>query len=143
MNNKMGKQKGFTIIELMVVLMILAVMAAIAALGQKPVLEWMKIYQITNQVETIQKAVNGWGLEKGIYTTLSKDKLKDYLPKQNYEWTNTYGGAVNVGAGDESYEWQLTQENIPESVGVRIADKYPDNAVYDKGTTTVTFTFGQ
>ena len=143
MKNIMGMQKGFTIIELMVVLMILAVLGAIAALGQKPVFEWLKIYQITNQVETIHKAVNSWGVEKGIYTALSKDKLAGDLPKADFDWTNVYGGAVNVGPGDESYEWELTQENIPESVGVRIADKYPDNAVYDKGTTTVTFTFGQ
>ena len=139
--SNMGKQKGMTLIELTIAMVAIVVFMSAAVIAGKTLYEWMKVQQIASQVTDVQSAVNSWGASTGVYDTLDKDDLEHYVP-EGFEWTNTYGGDVDVGSGDQSYEYKVTSGNIPEAAGVKLADKFPDNAVYDKGTKVVTFTFG-
>jgi prepilin-type N-terminal cleavage/methylation domain-containing protein len=137
----MGKQKGMTLIELTISMVVIVVFMAAAVVAGVTLYEWSKVRQVTNQVTDVQSAVNSWGASTGVYDSLDKTDLEHYVPK-GFKWTNTYGGDVDVGPGAESYEYKVTTSNIPEGAGVKLADKFPDNAVYDKGTMIVTFTFG-
>lgn len=139
--SNMGKQKGVTLIELTIAMVAIVVFMAAAVVAGKGLYEWMKVRQISSQVTDVQTAVNAWGASKGVYDSLDKTDLKNYVPK-GFVWTNTYGGDVDVGPGDQSYEYKVKTGNVPEDAGVKLADKFPDNAVYDKGAKIVTFTFG-
>lgn len=139
--SNMGKQKGMTLIELTIAMVAIVVFMAAAVIAGKGLYEWMKVRQVASQVTDVQTAVNSWGASKGVYDSLDKSDLDHYVP-EGFEWTNTYGGDVDVGPGAQSYEYKVKSANIPEAAGVKLADKFPDNAVYDKGTKIVTFTFG-
>lgn len=140
MRHSVGAQKGFTIIELTVVLVAGVIIAAVGAVAAKGAFDWLKAWQITNQIETVQQAATSRYADSGVYTGISKDELKQYLPS-DWEWTNVYGGNVDVAAGTEKYQYQISEANVPENVGERLADKYPDNSVYDSGSGKITFTF--
>lgn len=139
MRHTVKGQKGFTIVELTVVLvaglMILAAGVVIAKNGY----EWLKAWKISDQVTTIQKAATARYSDTGIYTSISTANLAEYLPT-TWTWTNVYGGAVTVAAGTVNYQYKITEANVPEAVGSRLADKYPNNSVYDKSTMIITFT---
>jgi prepilin-type N-terminal cleavage/methylation domain-containing protein len=140
-NHGLSKQKGMTIIELTIAMVAIVVFMSAAVIAGKGLYEWMKVRQVASQVTDIQTAVNSWGAGTGIYTSLDKTKVDKYVP-EGFVWSNTYGGAVDVKPGAQNYQYTVTSANIPENAGVKLADKFPDSAVYDKGTKIVTFTFG-
>lgn len=141
MRHSVGSSKGFTLIELTVVLVAGVIIAAVGAVTAKGAFDWLKAWQITNQVDTIQQAATSRYADSGVYTGISQAELEQYLPS-DWEWINVYGGDVDVAAGTEKYEYQITEENVPENVGERLADKYENNSVYDAGSGKITFTFG-
>lgn len=135
------KQGGFTIVELTITITIVVLISTVLLYKGRDIYEWYKIWRITEQVTDVQKAANGKNSDLGTFTNISQAQIASYVPK-GFTWVNTYGGNVDVKPGTQSYEFLVTTANIPNSVGIKIADKYPNNAVYDAGTLTVTFTFG-
>lgn len=132
-------QKGFTLIEFTVVLVGGLILAAAGAAIGKAGYDWLRVWQVDHQLEIVAKAASSRYAQDGIYTTISKDELEQYLPT-GFEWTNVLGGDVDVESGTESYNYKITSANLPENIGTRLADKYPDDSVFDTGTGTITLT---
>lgn len=138
------KQKGFTLLELMVVLVLAAIVLGWA--GQKGFQAWQdyKVTRMTDDVTVISKAMNEKYGDKASYASASMTDLGKRLPDYIGDGvgTNPFSGNYSVAPGTEPRTYKVTVTKVEERSGLKASDKWSD-VVYTPGTETLVITFGK
>lgn len=132
----MRKEKGFTLIELMVVIVIIAILAAVALPNFMGATEKARESAVTSAVKTLQTSLELYAVDNnGSYPITTSDSntltaIQDYLPNkkfpnnpsnnQPYAYTN---GLVDVDSVDNI--------DIAEGKPYSIVYCCPDGVAYD------------
>jgi prepilin-type N-terminal cleavage/methylation domain-containing protein len=102
----MKNRKGFTLIELMVVILIVGILAAVAIPLMRGRIDSAKWTEGKSVAGTIATAIRAYGAEKGgtglwVNPTLANlgfsasDMQGTYFSNANYSWTSTYAEAAD------------------------------------------------
>lgn len=144
LNKMKTKQHGFTLIELMVVLLLIGLVST--WVGSKALEAWedYKVTRFIDDVNTISKAVNQKYGSSASYSGASMSDLGKRLPDSIDDGvgTNPWGGNYSVTPGAEPRTYIISGTKLQERAGLKVEDKYT-NATFNVGTESIAITFGQ
>jgi type IV pilus assembly protein PilA len=122
---KIPKKQAFTLVEIMVVVVIIGLLAAVAIPAFKRVTVKSQATTIVNNLRQFESALNQYSLENGSWPP---DALQGALPA-GMSATNfpvaAWQAGVN-GAGGGTYDWDYNVDNI--TAGIVIAINPANNA---------------
>ena len=93
------RSRGFTLIELMVVVVIVGVLATLAVVGYRKLVQSSHTTEATHMVESIRIAQEGYHAEAGGYADVSSNLTSDLCPVHSkggikVPWVSTCGGGA-------------------------------------------------
>ncbi|NQZ49374.1 MAG: hypothetical protein HRT95_04035 [Moritella sp.] len=136
-NHDEKKQRGFTAMELFIVLGVIILIAIGVAKSIGPMQVEYKVFQISNQATTIHAGASSWS-GGGVYTGVSMGILQDdYIPSDfiDGKGINPYNGDVEVKANADPYNLDIVFSKVKNDAGVRTVKKFGSSyASYDKAT---------
>ncbi|MBJ7265591.1 prepilin-type N-terminal cleavage/methylation domain-containing protein [Idiomarina abyssalis] len=147
------KQKGFTIVELMIVVAVLGIMAMALAASTTDLFSSNKVNQAVEQTGKITAAVNNWS-GRGLYTGVSLAELIDggyYTPPKDNNGNflsaseiNPWSGPVMVSSpSPTSYTIQFSGIATPEAA-IQLQDKLQHaGTITNSSPDSVTVLMGQ
>ncbi len=142
------KQTGFTLIELVMVLLVIAILAGVVTLYSKGTIRHSKEKTILVSVDQLQKAATQWCAMQSptTYAGVSITALKtaNFLPA-GFTGANAFGGVFTVAADStDTNRVVITVTAIPADAGTNLTAFFTqktDGAIYDAGSQTLTLTF--
>jgi prepilin-type N-terminal cleavage/methylation domain-containing protein len=105
--------RGFTLVELMVVVSIVAVLAAIAIASLRRYIFSSKVVEANGMIQSIRVAQESWKGTHGSYLDVSGPNLTSYFP-DNAPGMNRR--SFYTGSGDLNTRWRLLNPTIPGPV---------------------------
>jgi prepilin-type N-terminal cleavage/methylation domain-containing protein len=141
----MFRQRGFTLLEVVVALAVLAMLMGVLAIPARGVLDHTRLSRTLAELQTLRTASDRW-LERGRidFTGLSLTALQTegWLPVA-WPGTTPWGGPYTIGPSSvDPTRRRATASGLPDSVATRIAvilqgQGYPATA--SSGTVQVDF----
>lgn len=139
------KKNGFTLIEMMVVLLIILGVGALSMKGIPKAMNFWRNYLLTKQAEDMQKGALDYANSLGHFTGVSCETLVDEkIIDQSYgdcTTSNPFGGAIDVSEGDTVYDLVIEFSDVPAINGRAIERKSGEKAVYTEEGGTLAWTF--
>ena len=143
--NKKRNQKGFTLVEMMVVIIIIMAILGVAAKGVPKAMTLWRNAVITNQAKDMQQGAIDYSNGVGHYTGVDcAQMVTDEIIDASYgdcSDANPYGGSIAVSVGTSAYELNVVFGDIPKASGNSVARKSNGSAVYDESAKTLTWAF--
>ena len=141
------QKKGFTLIELVMVLMLIAILAGVVTVYSKGTIRHTKEKATLESIDQLQKAAIEWSATQTppTYTGISIDAIKasNFLP-QGFTGVNPFGGALTVAASSsDASKVVVTATAVPSDAGpnlVNIFTQRTDSVSYDAGSQTLQVT---
>ena len=141
------RKKGFTLIELVMVLMLVAILAGVVTVYSKGTIRHTKEKATLASIDQLQKAAIQWSATQAppTFTGISIDTIKaaNFLPN-GFTGLNPFGGAFTVAAvSSDSSKVVITATAIPADAGsnlVNIFTQRTDSVSYDAGAQTLQVT---
>lgn len=148
MRNRLGKQQGFTLIEMSVVLMVVICLVVIASVATGKGMSAYRGYRVANQLQDIQDAMNKAADQNGSYNGIS--------------WTNTTAAATlnsyglqqsdlvspfstNLVVTGSAYNFTVAVPGVPVENCISLVKRFTTSVVTTGGacsaTSSMTFTF--
>jgi type IV pilus assembly protein PilA len=91
--------RGFTLVEMMIVVAIVGILATLAVVGYRRLINASHVSEATGMVQNIRVAQEGYHSETQQYASISSS-LTDYYPKApSYGVVTTWGGPCSTCAG--------------------------------------------
>ena len=93
-------QKGFTLIELMIVVVIIGILAAIAIPNFIAMQDRAKEGSVKSNMHTLQLAAEDYGVQNdGVYSaTVDDTHIYDLLPGKGGSYKNPFSGGTGIGS---------------------------------------------
>jgi prepilin-type N-terminal cleavage/methylation domain-containing protein len=134
MNRFRGNRKGFTMIELMVVVVIVGILAAIAIPIYGKYVKQARTTEATGRMGEIITAAKAWAQEKNVWPTDSElqagSGILDPTPTENFTYAITAGGG-----SDPAGPFQVTATGRAKMADVNVIIDL--NTINDNGEITV------
>jgi general secretion pathway protein G len=113
MRKILKKQKGFTLIELIVVIAIIAILAAVIAPNAMKAIGKSKVSAAIGDIDALKTAVILYATENDNIAegALDETDLGEYL--DNYPDKNPWGGAYNVTYSAANEEFTISVTSVP------------------------------
>lgn len=131
MNTSLKQQhRGFTILEIMVVVLIIGVLLAMAIPGFQAVRERTRVSAFLNDFRAVTEAVNRYSLTEGVYPVGTGDgppaDFYDYIRADVITNTTVIGGNWTVDASTYQFAIGVTGYEASQNVIVQIDDAVDD-----------------
>jgi prepilin-type N-terminal cleavage/methylation domain-containing protein len=132
----MRHEKGFTLIELMVVIVIIAILAAVALPNFMGATEKARESAVRSAMKTLQTAIEMYATDhSGTYTNRLED-VKPYLPGNAFPKSPATNSAYSLG----SNLFDGSTSGSPETSNPTTAQQYAIVYTYDAVTNSYTLT---
>lgn len=125
----LNSNKGFTLLEIMVVLGILGFLATLAARNFEPSMEAQNYLDATTSIQEIEAAAVVYvASRQEMYTNVDIPALiKEASLDASYgtgEKENPWGGDYKIEVGDEIYQYKVTLTNVKPDQCAKLAQEY-------------------
>lgn len=138
------KQKGFTLLEMMIVLIAAAFILAWAGTKGKDMWENYNVTRLTDGITSISQAMNEKYGNQASYAGASMTEISKIVAENIGDGvgTNPFKGNYSVAPGTEPRTYKVTATKVPEREGLKASFKWTD-VIYTPGTETLVVTFGK
>ena len=129
-----GRQQGFSIIELMIVLAVAGMLIVGALVAGTTVMNGVKANRYVNEISTIATQTRAWKGVKTDYTGITITALTDMGRLPNA--TNTEGGTYAVAVGVPSSTFIITSNGMTEEICLDVKEQIKGQAIGNAETGT-------
>lgn len=145
---KMGKQKGFTLIEMSVVLMVVICLVVIASIAAKKGMTAYRGYRVADQLQNIQDAMNKAADQNGSFNGITWSNTTAAATLQAYGLTAadlTSPFSTNITVTGSAYNYTVQIPGVPIENCMPLVKRFTNTVVTAGNTCTsvgaMTFTF--
>lgn len=141
----MKKDRGFTIVELLIVIVVIAILAAIVIVAYNGVQNRAKTSAAQSTAQTVQQKLEAYNAENGSYPTawssMTSDSTKSYYPGTNVTLKATAGDPASTDSTTTFSLWSCSTGGL--KVGYFSATANADAFVYVGPATAACATYTQ
>ena len=113
--NQKKQDKGFTLVELLIVIVILGILAAVTVFAVRGITNEAQTNSCATERRTIETAVEAFNANNQADATVTADLVPDYLKDDPFEGSRTWDGtgvepafADNAAVTNGSGRWNIT-----------------------------------